>query len=141
MKLRRKIFATCFLLPMMFSVSALAETISFAEAYDRLAKSCGSDIEKLCANAELGGGEVRACLNKNQARVSAGCKATSAEVFASLERRINAQRIAAKVCERDIGRFCRGVQPHDGYQLQCLLTASKVISVDCQEIITDAGWR
>ena len=141
MTLRKFLFAAGMLLPLVIPSGAGAQTMSYADAYDRLAKSCGSDIERVCANVELGGGAVRDCLIKNQARISAGCKSTSTEVFQSLQKRANAQKTAAKVCDRDIGQFCRGVQPHDGYRLQCLLTASKVVSAGCQQVITDAGWR
>lgn len=120
---------------------AAAQTIGFAEAYDRLAKACGKDIEKLCANAPLGGGAVRSCLDKNQSKVSAGCKAAAAETFMLLAKREAAQANAVKVCGRDISQYCSRVQPHDGYVLQCLLTSTRVVSADCKQIIVDAGWN
>jgi hypothetical protein len=126
---------------MAIPLGASAQTLSFAEAYDQLAKSCGSDIEKLCSKVALGGGAIKACLDRNQARLSAGCRSASAETFQSLAKRANAQATAIKVCDRDLGQFCRGVQPHDGYQLQCLLTASKVVSSACKQVIVDAGWN
>ncbi|GGH11099.1 hypothetical protein GCM10007036_07950 [Alsobacter metallidurans] len=119
---------------------ASAQTISFGEAYDRLAHSCGRDIEKFCGNTSLGGGAVKACLEKNQARVSAGCRQTQAETFGLLAKRMNAQAVAIKVCDRDMQQYCRGVQPHDGYLLSCLLKASKVVGPSCKQVIVDAGW-
>jgi len=126
---------------MAIPLGASAQTLSFAEAYDRIAKSCGSDIEKHCSNVALGGGAIKACLDRNQSKLSTGCKSASAEVFQSLRKRADAQAAAVKVCDRDIGEFCRGVQPHDGYILQCLLTSSKVVSSACKQIIVDAGWN
>ena len=120
---------------------ATAQTISFGDAYARLAKSCGRDIERLCSTAQMGGNGIRACLEKNAAKVSADCKQTQAETFALLGKRIQAQTTAVQVCERDRLQYCRGVQPHDGYQLACLLKATKVVSASCKQVIVDAGWN
>ncbi|MGO4678162.1 hypothetical protein AB4Z40_35460 [Bosea sp. 2YAB26] len=141
MSLRRALAATCLLTSLVIPLAGSAQPLTFAEAYDRLAKSCGSDIDKLCSKVSLGGGAVKTCLDRNQARLSVGCKAASAEVFQSLAKRANAQAAAVKVCERDLGQYCSGVQPHDGYRLQCLLTASKVVSSSCKQAIVDAGWN
>ena len=123
------------------SVPAGAETISFAAGYDRLAKDCGRDIEKLCGNVKLGGGGVKACLEHNRAKLSPGCRVTQAETFALLTKRLQAQATAVQVCDRDRGQYCRGVQPNDGNQLSCLLKASKVVSGSCKQVIVDAGWN
>lgn len=141
MRLRKALGAACLVAPMFVPLAVSAQTLTFAEAYDRLARSCGADIEKLCSKVSLGGGAVKACLDRNQARLSESCKSGSAEVFQSLAKRANAQAAAVKVCDRDIAQNCRGVQPHDGYKLQCLLTASKVVSSACKQVIVDAGWN
>lgn len=120
---------------------AQAQTIGFAEAYDRLASACGRDIDKLCANVPLGGGAVKSCLEKNQAKISAGCKAAMTETFQSLAKRMSAQATAQTVCARDITQYCSKVQPYDGYVLQCLLTSTRVVSAPCKQIIVDAGWN
>jgi hypothetical protein len=120
---------------------ASAQTIGFAEAYDRLAKGCGKDVDRFCGNVELGGGKVKACLDRNQAKLSAGCKATMAETFALLNKRLTAQANAVKVCDRDIQQYCHGARPYDGYRLHCLIQSVKVVSNACQQTITDAGWR
>jgi len=139
--IRSALAALCLLASASLPSAASAQTLSFAEAYDRIAKSCGSDIERYCANAALGGGAVKACLDRNAAKLSAGCKSAAAETFQSLRKRADAQAAAVKICERDIGRFCSGVQRHDGHILQCLLTSSKVVSNPCKQVIVDAGWN
>ncbi len=141
MSLRRALAAACLLVPMAIPLGASAQTLSFAEAYDRIAKSCGSDIDKHCSKTSLGGGAIKACLDRNQAKLSAGCKSAAAETFQSLRKRVDAQAAAIKVCDRDLGQYCRGVQAHDGYQLQCLLTATKTVSNACKQVIVDAGWN
>src|SRR3954466_1662431 len=64
---------------------APAQTIGYAEAIDRLAVACKADIAKFCKTEPLGGGRVQRCLD--QATVSPGCRAASAEVKNLLQRR------------------------------------------------------
>jgi len=40
------------------SVTAAAQTLSFADAIERLAAACRADIERHCKGVELGGGRV-----------------------------------------------------------------------------------
>jgi hypothetical protein len=129
------------LLASLSTVSVSAQTIGYAEAYDRIAKACGSDIAKLCSNVPLANGGVKNCLAKNQAKVSSVCKSTTAQTFALLEKRAVAQTSALKVCDADSRRLCQGVVAHDGYRLQCLLKAERFTRAACNQVITDAGWR
>ena len=120
---------------------ASAQTISFEEAYDKIARACGADVGKHCAGVPLGGGAVMACLQAKQAEISAGCKATVMQAFASVQKRMQAQASVRKICSADIARRCPGVVQHDGYVLSCVLKASRVVSASCNQAITDAGWR
>lgn len=120
---------------------AAAQTISFAEAYDRIAGACGADIRKHCSGVPLGNGQVRTCLANHAAEVSPTCKGVVADVFALLERRMQAQATVRQVCDADIQRLCPGVVQHDGYVLSCMLKASRAVSGACNQTITDAGWR
>lgn len=45
-----------------------------AIAQGPVATACGQEIASLCADKEHGRGEVRACLEANKDKVSAGCK-------------------------------------------------------------------
>jgi len=56
--LRKALAAICLSAPLMMPLAVSAQTLTFAEAYDQLAKSCGGDIEKLCVKAALGGGAI-----------------------------------------------------------------------------------
>jgi hypothetical protein len=123
------------------TVSSEAQTISYADAIDRLAKNCGRDINRLCATAHLGGGRVQQCLDKNQAKVSAQCKQTNVEVRALLRKRAQARAAIPKVCDRDIRRLCSGVVQGDGHLLECFLKAERAVSGACRQAVTDAGYR
>ena len=50
-----------------------AQTIGYAEALGRLADACGQDIDRYCKSANLGGGQVADCLERNSSRVSPAC--------------------------------------------------------------------
>jgi len=49
--------------------TASAQTMSYADAVDQLARACGTDLAKYCKGIELGG-RLKTCLDANQA----GCR-------------------------------------------------------------------
>ena len=53
--------------------NAFSQTMSYADAMQRLATTCGSDIQKYCEGANLGKEQVKNCLVANQAKVSPSC--------------------------------------------------------------------
>jgi hypothetical protein len=120
---------------------AVAQTITFAEAFDRLDKACATDIEKHCGSVQLGGGKMKACLEQNRSRNTAACNSASDEVFAQLAKRTAAQASVPKVCEHDVRQYCSQVKPGDGFRIQCLVRSTKVVSRSCQQTIVDAGWN
>src|SRR5262245_47888422 len=80
----------------------IAQTIGYAQAIDRLAVSCGKDIDRYCRTANLGGGRVQQCLVQNQSKISAACRTTIAEVRTLLEQRAEARANLMKLCDADI---------------------------------------
>jgi len=139
--MKATVTAALALLGTMMAGSAMAQTMSYAQAGQLLAKSCGPDIERFCRNDNIGNGVIFACLIKNQAEVKQQCFTDVGVVQASLAKRIAAQRDAWKVCESDVREFCKGVVPGDANILNCLTEASKVVSPACTAVLTDAGWR
>jgi hypothetical protein len=120
--------------------NAFSQTMSYADAMQRLAGTCGSDIQKYCKGANLGKEQVKNCLIANQAKVSPSCKAGWSAVFASLQKRATAQATILKTCEVDIVRFCGAMQPGDGNILDCVKMAIKRVSPACRQTALDAGW-
>jgi hypothetical protein len=123
------------------ALPARAQTMSFADAISQLASACSADLAKYCKGVEMGQGRLKACLDANQARLSPRCQQTQAAVYASIARRINAQRTIGSVCSADIARLC-GVYPADGNLVTCLSGVMPVaISPACNQVFTDTGWR
>jgi len=121
--------------------AATAETMSYAEAIDQLAAACGRDVAKYCRGVELGGGKLKACLDGHQNVLSPQCQQTRAIVYASIGRRIAAQRDIGQICDADIARLC-GTSHADAHLVECLLSVSPVaISPACNQAFTDTGWR
>ena len=120
---------------------SMAQTIGYAEAIDRMARSCGPDINKFCKKVNLGGGRVQQCLNQNAAGVSARCKATIVEVRTLLQKRVAARAAVMRVCDRDIRRLCAGVQPGDGNLMECFYKAKQNVSAQCRAAVADAGYE
>ena len=55
-----------------FAGTASADTLSYADAIDKLASACGKDINKHCRSVRLGQNRVRNCLEKNDAKRRGG---------------------------------------------------------------------
>jgi len=122
------------------STTGRADTISYADAVTTLAKECGSDIKKVCGRENLGNGRIQACLGKNATKVSPTCTSTLGSVMTSIAQRQEAQASVFKVCEHDISQYCNSVKG-DGNILSCLIETKRVDNRECNQAITDAGWR
>jgi hypothetical protein len=121
--------------------TASAQTLSYAEAIDRLAVACRADLQKYCRGVELGGGRLKDCLDGHQNVVSPQCQQTRAMVYASIARRRAAQRDIGDVCSADIARLC-GTSHADAHLVECLLSVAPVaMSPQCNQVFTDTGWR
>ena len=131
-----------FLLPgfVLFD-SAQAQTVSYAEAADRLAAACGKDIDEYCRGVNLGSGRMKNCLSQNRDGLSAECKDTYTQTFALIEKRGQARAAVLKLCDVDTRKLCSGVAKGDGQVLECILTAAAGVSRKCNQAITDAGFR
>ena len=122
------------------SSSAVAQTLSYADAMQRLASTCGSDIQKYCKGVNLGRDQLKNCLTTNQSKMSPSCTTGWSSVFASLQKRAVAQATVLQVCDADIRSFCGGVQPGDGQILDCMTLAIKRVNPACRQTILDTGW-
>ena len=80
------------------------------------------------------------CLQQNASKVSANCKGSLSTVFQSISQREHAQASYEQVCQRDMLKSCSSIKG-DGFILACLLKKEKRVSRDCNQVITDAGWR
>jgi hypothetical protein len=120
---------------------AAAQTMSYADAVDQLAAACRTDLAKYCKGVELGNGRLRACLDAHQNVLSPGCRQTRATVYASISRRVAAQRDIGQICDADIERLC-GTSHADAHLVECLLSVSPAaMSPACNQTFTDTGWR
>lgn len=122
------------------SGAASAQTLSYADAVTKLADDCGADIQKLCKGLNLGNGRIADCLQQNAAKVSATCKGSLSTAFQSITQREHAQVSYKQVCQRDMSKSCSGIKG-DGFVLACLVKKEKRVSKECNQVITDAGWR
>lgn len=119
---------------------ASAQTLSYADAVTKLASDCGTDIQKLCKGLNLGSGRIADCLQQNAAKVSPSCKASLGTVFQSITTREQAQTAYERVCQRDMSKSCNGIKG-DGFVLACLIKKQPRVSDECNQTITNAGWR
>ena len=128
-----------FLLPSFWQFdSAKAQTVSYAEAADRLAAICGKDIDEYCRGVNLGSGRMKNCLSQNRDALSPECKETYTQSFALIEKRGQARAAVLKLCDIEVRKLCSGAA---GQALECILSASAGVSRKCSQAITDAGFR
>jgi hypothetical protein len=139
MKFRRLAIATSILL--LSASATFAQTVGFAEAIKILAASCGKDIQAHCQSASLANNGIMTCLDKNQSKVSQKCNADRAVVVGLIQARLAAQSEVAKICNRDMAQYCKGVKPGAGHMLRCLLKAQPSVSSKCNSAIDLAGYR
>lgn len=140
--MRRPYFLLALPFLMLGTGAAPAQTLSYTQAIDLLAKACGADIKKYCKNVPLGGGRIQACFEQHRAQISASCKQTSARVYASIAKRVAAQNNIVRICSGDISRFCGQVVAGDANILNCMLKIKpSLIGRECNQTLTDTGWR
>lgn len=128
--------------------------------------ACQSDYPKVCAGVPPGGAPALQCLEKNKAKVSAGCQqavnaaaggaaapaaggapaaATAAAPAAAaapttlvLRRMLPREElfVTRSACAADIGTLCQGVVPGGGRIMQCLSARSASLSPACRDVLT-----
>jgi Cysteine rich repeat len=90
--------------------------------------ACHADVAALCPNLQPGRADHRAilqCLESQQDKVSAPCKAEIAEMKARME----AEKAA---CKPDVDKFCAGVAEGGGRIMQCLKQHESELSDACK---------
>jgi hypothetical protein len=123
--------------------------------------ACQSDYPKVCAGVPSGGAAALQCLDKNKAKVSAGCQqavnaatgggaAPAAGGAAAAAAAATAQPaplvlrkmlpreelfVARSACAADIGTLCQGVAPGGGRIMQCLSARSASLSPACRDVL------
>jgi hypothetical protein len=89
---------------------------------------CRADIAALCPNLPATRGDRHAiaqCLESQQDKLSAGCKAHLDEMKARAE-------AAKAACQPDVQKFCANVQEGDGRIMQCLHQHASELSDACK---------
>jgi hypothetical protein len=127
--------------------------------------ACRSDYPKVCAGVPTGGAPALQCLEKNKAKLSAGCeKAVAAATGGAAAPAAGAAPAAAgaapaaaaapvvivlrplrpreelfvlrSACGGDVRSICGGVAPGGGRIVQCLATNAARLSPACQDVLS-----
>jgi hypothetical protein len=122
--------------------SASAETMKFEDAAGLLGASCAKDIEANCRGVNLDPSRMKDCLYRNQDVLSPQCKNDYISAFDAIQKRVAARSAVTKLCERDVAKFCPGVQKGDrGKAIDCLLAGPRGVSINCNKAVSEAGYR
>jgi hypothetical protein len=121
--------------------SASAETMRFEGAAGMLGTSCAQDIDTNCRGVNPDT-RLKDCLSRNQDVLSPQCKNDYGRAFDAIQKRVSARSAVTKLCERDVAKFCGGVQKGDrGAALDCLLAGPRGVSINCNKALGEAGYR
>jgi hypothetical protein len=132
--------------------------------------ACRSDYPKVCAGVPTGGAPALQCLEKNKAKLSAGCEkavsaasgggATAAPAAGAAAGAAATAAPAAptvivlrpmrpreellvlrSACGADVRTICGGVQPGGGRIVQCLATNAAQLSPACKDVLSQFAAR
>jgi Cysteine rich repeat len=121
--------------------SASAETMKFEDAAALLGASCAKDIDANCRGVNLDPTRMKDCLYKNQDVLSPQCKNDYVLAFDAIQKRVTARAAVTKLCERDVTKFCPGIQKGSGQAVDCLLAGPRGVSINCNKAVGEAGYR
>lgn len=130
-----------FILAIATGSPASAETIKFEEAAALLGASCAKDIDANCRGVNLDAARMKDCLYRNQDVLSPQCKNDYVQAFDAIQKRVAARSAVTKLCERDVAKFCAGMQKGSGQAVDCLLAGPRGVSINCNKAISEAGYR
>jgi hypothetical protein len=121
---------------------AAAETMKFEDAAALLGASCAKDIDTNCRGVNLDPTRMKDCLYRNEDVLSPQCKSDYGRAFDAIQKRVAARTAVVKFCERDVAKFCPGVQKGDRSKaIACLLTGPRGVSINCNKAVSEAGYR
>jgi hypothetical protein len=119
--------------------------------------ACRSDYPKVCAGVPTGGAPALQCLEKNKAKLSAGCEkavsaasgggAAAAAPAAPTVIVLRPMRpreelfVLRSACGADVRTICGGVQPGGGRIVQCLATNAAQLSPACKDVLSQFAAR
>jgi len=130
--------------------------------------ACRSDYPKVCAGVPTGGAPALQCLEKNKAKLSAGCEkavsaaggggataaapaagATAAAAGATAPTVIVLRPMRPReelfvlrsACGADVRSICGGVAPGGGRIVQCLATNAAQLSPACKDVLSQFAAR
>jgi hypothetical protein len=130
--------------------------------------ACRSDYPKVCAGVPTGGAPALQCLEKNKAKLSAGCEkavaaaggggaasaaggapaaATTAAPAAPAVIVLRPMRpreqlfVLRSACGGDVRSLCGGVAPGGGRIVQCLATQAASLSPACKDVLAQFSAR
>ncbi|MCA1378345.1 MULTISPECIES: cysteine rich repeat-containing protein [unclassified Bradyrhizobium] len=147
--------------------AAAAKQLSPAQV-SAIKSACRGDYPKVCASVPPGGAPALECLEKNKAKVSAGCaKAVNAAFGGGAAAPASAAAPAAEAapaaapaaivlrpllpreelfivrsaCGADIRTLCAGVAPGGGRIIQCISNRAASLSPACKEVLAPFAAR
>jgi hypothetical protein len=141
MTVSKSFAVAAFLLSVLTSSAAVAQSPVVAQWKTYVLDSCGKEIKRSCKGVVAGDGRLLACLYAREKSLSAGCKTAVSAARDRLKRSYAALTEAQRICEPDARRLCSGMVAGDGNLTDCLAKARARVSRACNAVLDEALMR
>ena len=91
-------------------------------------KPCASDIKKICAGIQPGGGRIKGCIRSHWEDLSPAC-----------QDRLLTVAVTGKVCKGDVAKLCAGIVPGTGGIRSCIKSHIAEVSDPCRDAMSRAA--
>ena len=91
-------------------------------------KPCASDIKKICAGIQPGGGRIKGCIKSHWTDLSPTCQDHLLTVA-----------VTAKVCTSDVANLCSGIVRGSGGIRSCIKSHIADVSDPCRDAMSQAA--
>jgi hypothetical protein len=115
--------------------------MKFEDASAILGASCAKDIVANCRGVNLDPTRMKDCLTRNQDVLSSQCRNDYGRAFDAIQKRVAARQSVAKLCERDVNKYCASAKGDRGQAIDCLLAGPRGMTINCNKALTEAGYR
>lgn len=116
-----KLFILIFCLVSSFSL--------FADDAMNADHPCMGDVQKFCATAHKGHGEVMKCLKEHDKEISPACQIKMADASEKMKEKLKG---IITNCKKDAQKFCKDVPRGHGGKVKCLEENKEKLSASCK---------
>ncbi|MGB7934740.1 MAG: OmpA family protein [Gammaproteobacteria bacterium] len=109
------------------------------QAVKIMGDGCSKEVNSLCEQVPLGGGQVMNCLFDHESQLSSGCKQAIDKGESTIEAALGDANFFGANCAADMQRLCPGVVAGGGRLLACLMDNINNTELRCYDAMLKVG--